>query len=109
MREDIRRTVAYAAAGHANGRYANSIYSYHRHRYSNMSKNYDYEASCSLSGMDSGRIYHYGVCAHITLKMNGNSFSGYDYESGSNFSGTVSGRTVQLYDYSEGRYFNYSV
>ncbi|MCY4583591.1 MAG: hypothetical protein OXE50_12485 [Chloroflexi bacterium] len=109
MREDVRRAVAFAAAGRANGQFSTSVYSYERRKYSSMSQTYDYEARCHLSGMRSGSIFHYGVRAHIAIKLNGRKFSGFDYHSRSHFSGKVSGNSVQLYDYGERRYFNFSV
>ena len=49
-----------------------------------------------------------GEGSHINLKMNGNNFHGFDYGTGSNFQGRVTGKTVWLYDYSDGQYFNYA-
>lgn len=109
MNEDIRRAIAYAASGRANGKFASSIYSYDSSGYTNMSENYDYGAGAHLGGMKDGDIYHYGQGAHIQLTMNGSQFKGYDYSSGSHFSGRVSGRSVELYDYGSGDYHNYQV
>ena len=109
MKEKIRRTVACAAAGRVNGKFASSIYSYELGAHSHMSKSYDYEAGEHISGAESGNMYHYGAGAHINLTVNGKNFTGYDYDSGSHFQGTVSGHRVSLYDYGDGRYFDYQV
>ena len=109
MKEDARRAVAYAAALRASKKAASSIYSYEKGRHSFMSTSYDYDTSSHLSGVKLGNIYHYGLGANISLNVSGRNFSGFDYDSSSHFSGTISGRSIQLYDYGEARYFNYSV
>jgi hypothetical protein len=109
MKEEIRRFVAYAGAGRSTGQFGRSIYSYDRGQHSSMSKTYDYECGAHLSGADNGRMYHYGLSAHVSLDVDGDAFKGFDYSSGSHFSGRVNGRSVQLYDYGEGRYYNYTV
>ncbi|CAN7614274.1 hypothetical protein [Mesorhizobium sp. LjNodule214] len=109
MKEEIRRAVAYAAAARALKKATSSIYSYEKARHSHMSSNYDYDSGSHLSGVNSGNMYHYGLGAHVSLRVTGANFSGYDYESGGHFSGRILGRSVQLYDYGEGRHFNYSV
>lgn len=109
MDEQIRRAVAYAAAGRINGKFSSSIYSHDRGCHSSMAEGYDYESGSHLGGAKSGNMYHYGLSAHVSLNINGQNFSGYDYESGSHFSGHVSGSSIQLYDYNEGQYFQYSI
>ena len=109
MNEDIRRAVAYAASGRANGKFASSIYSYGAGGHTSMSETYDYGAGAHLGGMKDGNIFHYGQGVHIQLTMQGSQFKGYDYNSGSHFSGRVSDRSVQLYDYGSGGYHNYQV
>ncbi|MGH2967382.1 MAG: hypothetical protein ACRDMH_18640 [Solirubrobacterales bacterium] len=55
-------------------------------------------------------LYHYGVGGHIDLKIEeGGRFSGFDYSAGSHFNGAVRGRSVNLYDFGTGQYFNYSI
>ena len=109
MKEEIRRVVAYAAAGRANSKFASSIYSYATGRYTNMSESYDYDAVAHLGGVRKGNIYHYGEGAHISLEMGGNDFKGFDYSSGPYFSGRVSGRSVRLFDYGSSEYFHYTL
>ena len=109
MDENIRRVVAYVAAGRITGEFCNSIYSYEHGSRTSMSESYDYEAHAHFNGARSGNIYHYGLGVHISLKENGQKFSGYDYGSGSHFSGSISLKTVQLFDYGTNQYFTYSV
>jgi hypothetical protein len=109
MDEQIRRLVAYAAAGRASGRFGSSVYSYDRAKHSNMSETYDYESAAHLGNVKSGQMFHYGLSAHVSLEVTGNSLKGYDYSSSSHFSGRIMGRTVEVYDYGESRYFSYSV
>ena len=109
MNEAIRRAIAYAAAGRANGNFARSIYSFDRSKYTSMSENYDYEAGSHISGVRSGNMYHYGIGTHISLSVSGNRFKGYDYSSGTHFQGTISGNRISLYDYGDSSYFNYQV
>ena len=41
--------------------------------------------------------------------MNADQFRGYDYDSGQHFSGRANGRSVSIYDYEDGQFYNYSV
>lgn len=109
MNEQIRRAIAFAAAGRINGKFSNSVYSYDRGRHSSMSEGYDHESGAHISGARNGNMYHYGLGAHISLDTNGQDFSGYDYSSGSHYTGRVSGSSVQLYDYGESQHFQYSI
>ncbi|MET4068611.1 hypothetical protein ABID58_003409 [Bradyrhizobium sp. S3.2.6] len=108
MKEELRRAIAVNAAAKINNRKPSGVYSYDREQHSSMTPNYDYETGAHISGSGSG-LYHYGVGNHVSLKVNGNSFSGYDYDGGHHFSGRVNGNSVQIYDYGEASYFNYSV
>ena len=70
MDENVRRVVAYVAAGRIRGKFSSSIYSYEHGSHTSMSKSYDYEAHAHFSGARSGNIYHYGLGVHISLKVN---------------------------------------
>ena len=107
MEEVIRRAVAYAAAGRSEGQFGSSIYSYEDGNYTHMTPSYDFGAQAHIGGAKSGTMYHYGLSAHISLRVDGDRFSGYDYASGSHFSGNISGSTIRLYDYGSGSYYNY--
>lgn len=98
MQEEIRRAIAYAAAGRVNSQFSSSVFSYDPGVHTSMSEGFDFGSGAHLGGARSGNMYHYGVGAHISLDVKGDQFSGFDYSSGSHFSGRVSGRSVQLYD-----------
>jgi len=111
MKEEMRRAIATAAVVQISKKSVPSIYSYsgskHIHMNGNPNGGYDYETGSHFSFNGSG-IYHYGVGAHASLAVRGKTFSGYDYDTGSHFSGQINGGSVQIYDYGEGAYFNYS-
>ena len=111
MKEEVRRAIAHAAAARANGEARSNVYSYSTSKYTHMGSKkeagYDYDVGAHISKSGSG-LHHYGTNAHISLKVNGLSFSGYDYDSGHHFSGRVHGHNIQIYDYGEGSYFSYS-
>jgi hypothetical protein len=116
MKTHTRRAVAYIAGRMASGRRSGSVYDYQEGRHVSMSGNltnsrvsaYDYDQGCHISGSGTS-LYHYGNCAHLTLKLNASKFSGYDYDSNRHFSGSVRGRNVSLYDYETGRHYSYSI
>jgi hypothetical protein len=113
---NTRACVAYTAAKLISGGGSSSVYDYSQSRYVNVggsvSKShvgvFDYERGCHFSG-SLPNLYDYGRSAHVSLQIDGNSFSGFDYGDSHHFSGTVNGNSVSLYDYGEGRYFSYSV
>ena len=108
MKEEIRRTVAYAAATHINGSAGSLIYSYERGRHSPMSPTHDYDSRAPVARTAEG-LYHHGTNSHVSFIVDGRAFSGYDYGSCHHYTGRVTGNTVQLFDYGENRYFRYSV
>ena len=70
---------------------------------------YDHAKGCYLSG-NLPSLFHYGENAHIQLVVgDGQKFKGFDYDTSSHFSGNVSGKSISLYDYEAGQYFNYSL
>ena len=111
MKEVARRAVAFAVAARIN-RHASSVYSYEQGRHTPMSRSadgvYDHEAGAYISGTASG-LYHDGLGSHITLGVNGTSFSGFDHGQAHRFSGSMQANAVRIYDHGECRHFNYSV
>ena len=116
MEHHSRRVVAYVAGRVSSGSSSSSVYDYSASNYFSVGGTataervaiYDYSIGCHISG-NLPSLYHYGDGGHMSLKMDGNRFTGYDYHTGSHFSGTVSGRSVSVYDYEHSTYFNYSV
>lgn len=104
MKEEIRRAIVSTAAKKINGRAPSSIFSCERGHHSLMSDGYDYEACAHFT--DS---FHHGTASHFELTVNDKSFEGFDHCDSHPFSGSINGRMVQLYDYGEGRNFNYSI
>jgi hypothetical protein len=112
MREETRRAAVYIAATKVAAKQKGLIYDHDCGRYTVMSGDsshaFDHEARAHIT--ESGDfLYHHGTQSYISLTVNGCNFSGYDYRSNGHFMGSVRGGTVQLYDYAEGRYFNYNV
>ncbi len=116
MHPNTRALVAAAATSLSKGRSnVGSIYDYSQSRYIQISGTvqggnvalYDSERGCHFSGSD-GNLFDYGRSCHVSLQMNGYSFTGYDYGDGHHYSGTVTGNSISIYDYGESAYFNYS-
>jgi hypothetical protein len=63
-----------------------------------------YVAGSLISGKS-----HYGNSHHVSLTIQGNTFTGYDHGNSQHFSGTVNAGSISLYDYETGSHFNYSV
>ena len=53
--------------------------------------------------------YNPVVDTNKILKSIETGFNGYDYESNSHFSGSVNGGMVNIFDYQQGKYFNFGV
>jgi hypothetical protein len=121
LQQGTRRSIAYIAARLITGKPSGSVYDYEVGQHTSMSATieagqvnaYDYGRSAHVTGNGASgefNLYDFGQSAHVSLKVEGTSFSGYDFGESCHFNGTVeaSGST-SLYDYSEGRYFNYSI
>jgi hypothetical protein len=115
MKEHVRTAVAYIAARLIGGSQSSSIYSYSTGKYTQFSGTlntdsvsiYDYERGCYISG-SSQNMYHYGDSHAITLSVMGSQFQGFDYGTSTHFSGTVNYGSVSLFDYEEGKHFQFS-
>ncbi len=116
MEHHSRRALAYIAGKLASGSSTSSVYDYAASQYFSIGGTvtpqrvsiYDYSLGCYITGTLPS-LYHYGNSGYLSLKMNGEQFSGYDYHTGSYFSGNVRGRSISVYDYQLSSYFNYSV
>ena len=108
MREEIRRAIVANAAVQITGKACSSVFSHDRCQHSPMTPTYDFEAGAHISGTASN-LYHYGRGSLIQLNIDGQSFEGVDHSEGHRFSGSVDGNRVQIYDYGEGRSFDYWV
>ena len=69
---------------------------------------HDEERQCVLKG-DASRIDDDIRKTFISLNIKGNCFGRCDFDDNHYFNGCVSGNSVQIYDYGELNYFNYSV
>lgn len=116
MKSHVRRAIAYVAACIISGKRSTAIYDYASSQYYNFSINlsesgiaaYDYTQGSHISGSYSS-LYHYGESQHISLRIEGNKFTGFDYGESCHFSGSVNGNSISLYDYGVSSYFNFSI
>ncbi len=116
MNRHTRTCIAFVAANVISGIKATSIYDYDRSRHFNFSGTisesnvqiYDYERSCHFGGRLPS-LFDYGRSVDILLQIDKTSFGGYDYGGDEHFNGHVSNGFISFYDFSESRYFNYSI
>ena len=105
MTPELRRIVAYIAAGLANGTTPGSIYSFTEERHTAITGTlgvtqialYDHDRGAHVTGSPAG-LYHHKLGSHFTVLMNGAAYKGYDFESDSHYLGEVNGQAVTLYD-----------
>ncbi len=118
MKNSARARVAAIVVAAANSTKVSSVYDYSTGEHKNAStcvqdgkiRGYDYSTGSHFSGSGSRDLnfYDYETSAHVNLELSGNRFKGYDYHTGSHFSGTIRGRSISLYDYETGHYYNFS-
>lgn len=116
MKPHVRRAIAYIVACIISGKQSSAVYDYASSQYYNFSINlsesgiaaFDYTQGSHISGSYSS-LYHYGEGNHISLRIEGDRFSGFDYGESCHFSGSVNGNSVTLYDYGVSSYFNFSI
>lgn len=111
MQEEIRRAIAHAALSRATGRPLSYLFNGATGRYLQMTicSETVYDPECKSHILHNGeRLFHYGLHAHILLRVNGSSITGYDHHSKQSFSGRVNGNSLQLYDSREKRFFYYA-
>ena len=116
MKDHTRRAAAYIAGRLISGDRSGSVYDYSDSRHVSFSATlgnnnisaYDYDQSCYVTG-NLPNLYHYGNSAYLSLKIQQKRFTGYDYDTSSHYSGQVNGRSISIYDYEHGQYFNYSI
>jgi hypothetical protein len=120
MKPRVRMAVAFVAGRLATGKRITSIFDRSRHRdvrfggtvRANFVNVFDGELGAHFSGSgESGRfsLFHYGESHRVTLTMSGSRFDGVDHGTSSRFAGEVHGTSVTLFDYGEGRNFEYSI
>ena len=118
MKESARARVAAVVAAATKSKKVSSVYDYSTGEHKNASarvqgrkvRGYDYSTGSHISGSGSRNLnfYDYETAAHVDLKLTGKKFKGYDYHSRSHFSGTIRGRSISIYDYETGQYYNFS-
>lgn len=116
MKPHVRRAIAYIAGCVILNKRSTAVFDYAKSQHYPFSVNltesgiaaYDYTQHCHISGGYSS-LYHFGERHHLSLKIDGDRFSGFDYGERCHFSGSVSGNSVSMFDYGVGSYFNYSV
>lgn len=73
---------------------------------------YDHEKKCCFNGTlneGSGSLYHHGDQHYVSFRLENDLFTGFDYGSGHRFGGSVRGKSISVYDYEGGSYFNYII
>lgn len=116
MKDHTRRAIAYITGSIISQNERSSVYDYFTSKHYSISGSldanqisiYDHSEGCHISGSFPS-VYHHGNGKHISIQMNGSSFSGYDYDESCHFSGSVNGTSISIYDYGESSHFNYSV
>ena len=105
MPPELRRVVAYIAAGLAGMAETRWVYSFSEARHTSLSGTlsaatislYDHDKAAHITGTPAG-LYHHKLGAHFTVLMTGQTFRGYDFASDSHYEGVVKGDAVELYD-----------
>ena len=112
MKEEIRRAIAFTLLAPESGEADAFLYSHALDHRTKMRGNrrdfHDYGADARVVNYGT-QLYHYGLWQYVDLAVNGASFSGYDHGSKNHFEGVINSGTVQLYDRSESRYFQYAI
>ncbi len=118
MKESTRARVAAVIGAAINQQHVSGVYDHGSGSHRNVSASikdgkvsgYDYDTSSHFSGVRSGDLgfYDYDNSTHVQLKLDGHKFTGYDYHTSNHFSGEVNGKSISLYDYETGQYYNFS-
>ena len=108
MDDKTRRRLAFLVACKA-GLAPTSVYSFETGRHTNMEAGAQGMMIDHGSGTRFDHSFDYARDADWRLKLAGSEFTGFDHGFGHHFAGVITGRSVQIYDYGEGRYFDYSV
>jgi hypothetical protein len=116
MQHGARRAAAYVVARAASGQNASAINDYETGSYHNFSGQvgdrvnvYDYTRGNYLTG-PLNSLYDYAQGNYLQIKPRGGGrFSGYDYASSQYFEARVRGRSVNLYDYETGSYYDFQI
>ncbi len=116
MKASTRRAVAYIAGRAVSGNSKTTIYDYSSSGYHFFSGQagasrvsvFDYTQSCHITGT-LPNLFHYGDGHHLSLKIQGQKFTGFDYLQSQHFSGSVSGNRITLFDYGDSSYYNYTL
>jgi hypothetical protein len=113
MKDEARAAVAAIVRAAVTGRSISSIFDYDAGKYRTFSGTasgsvnlYDYDRGVYVTG-SLHSLYDYGHGEYISLKIEGNHFSGFDYGSRNNFTGTLSGNMVEIYDFDTGQHYQY--
>jgi hypothetical protein len=120
MKPNPRASIAYIAGCLISRITASALYDQAQDRQIAMSGRFgydtvevhDHDAGCHIVGMKNGAelsLYHSGEEHKMSLKINGNQFTGHDSGSNCSFNGSVQGNAVRIYDYGQGAYFSYSI
>lgn len=118
MKPVIRSSIAYVAGCLVNRKSFGTISDMAQNRLLKMDGRFDggnidvqdLENGSTLMGMTmapDASFFHSGENATISIRFNGTLFTGKDGVSGRNFNGAVQGTSVKVYDYDEGKHFDF--
>lgn len=117
MNNERRKTIAFACGMYfANKKYSN-IFDYTRGTFYNLDYSvndkeisvYDYELKCYLSG-SLPSLFDYGISSFVDLKIKGEGvIEVYDFKTGTFLDANCRGENISLFDYKEGKFFEYQL
>jgi hypothetical protein len=108
-----RAYIAYVAGRLVTGRATDHLFDLSRAKHLSLSGSvegevnvFDFERRCRFTGTLPS-LFDYGCNTRITLKIDGNRFSGFDLRAAHLFAGAIEDNQVRLYDYGVSRKYSY--
>ena len=69
---------------------------------------FDHDRRAHVTG-SATNLYDHGTGRHVSLVMNGATFTGFDHFSGLHYSGRINGSAVTIFDYESGRHHQFTI